>query len=236
MAFVEFNDVSKIYSLGEVKTVGLKDFSIKIEKSEFVSIVGPSGCGKTTLLNLLGGIDEPDTGSIISDGMNITICSKKVLNNYRREKVSFIFQFYNLIPSLTALENVLLSISLNSKSKNKIGEAKDWLAKVGLADHADKFPHQLSGGQQQKVSIARALAKNPSILLADEPTGSCDSTSAKEIIKILHQLNIENGLTIILVTHNPAVANCANRLIYLKDGLLFGEKAVSEEEKTWIEA
>ncbi|MFX0094941.1 MAG: ABC transporter ATP-binding protein [Candidatus Hodarchaeota archaeon] len=238
MSFISFENVTKTYLLGEIKVNALQELSLEATKGEFIAIVGPSGCGKTTLLNLLGGLDKPSSGKVTVNEHIISELSRRALNSYRREKVAFIFQFYNLLPTLTGKENVLLAASLYYRSKKEAQlEAEKWLNIVGLQDKMNKFPNQLSGGEQQRVAIARSLAKKPQILLADEPTGNLDSKSAKNVIGVLKQLNEEEKISIILVTHNPAIANIADRIIYLKDGRVFGEAKPSpkDAQRFWEE-
>ncbi|MHA2295359.1 MAG: ABC transporter ATP-binding protein [Candidatus Hodarchaeales archaeon] len=236
--FVELQGVNKVFKLGEVEIQALRSFSLIIAKGEFIAVVGPSGCGKTTLLNLIGGIDRPSAGKITVDDQLLSSASKGDLNTYRRENVAFIFQFFNLLPTLTAKENVLLAASLYHRSrKEAFRETEKWLDLVGLKDKLNKFPHQLSGGEQQRVAIARSLSKHPKLLLADEPTGNLDSKSAKNIMRLLKKLNDNEGVSIVIVTHNPSIANVADRIIYLKDGSVFGEAKPSprDAEQFWAE-
>ena len=214
--FIEFKDVVKSYDIGEKKFNALDNISFNIPKGEFVCILGPSGAGKSTLLNLLGGMDSTSSGSIIVDGENIENYSKNELASYRAENVGFIFQFYNILPTLTVLENVEIVNDIVKKPKS----AKRILDDVGLKRHYNKFPNQLSGGEQQRVSIARAIAKNPKILLCDEPTGALDSKTGVEVLKLLKkQCDANNGEnTVIIVTHNALIADIADRVIKLKNG------------------
>jgi putative ABC transport system ATP-binding protein len=214
MAFVEFENVSKIYELGEVKVAALDNMSFSINEGEFVVIVGPSGAGKTTLLNMLGGMDSVSSGKIMVDGNCISAYNERQLTDYRRFDVGFVFQFYNLVQNLTALENVELA---NQICKDPL-DAKETLARVGLAQRMDNFPAQLSGGEQQRVAIARALAKNPKLLLADEPTGALDYQTGKAILALLQHTCTEFGKTVVLITHNSAFTKLANRVITVKEG------------------
>ena len=214
MAFVEFQNVEKIYHTGEVDIQALHDTSFTIEEGELVVIVGPSGAGKTTLLNILGGMDSLSGGKVYLDGREISGLSKRQLTQYRRQDVGFVFQFYNLVGNLTALENVELSLQI---SKNPLS-AKTVLQEVGLSNRMDNFPAQLSGGEQQRVSIARALAKNPKLLLCDEPTGALDYITGKSILKLLQDTCREKGVTIVVITHNLAIAPMADKVIKIKNG------------------
>ena len=214
--FITFKDVTKSYHIGDKEFNALNNISFEIPKGEFVVILGPSGAGKSTLLNLLGGMDNATSGRIIVDGENIEDYSKNELAEYRAENVGFIFQFYNILPTLTVLENVEIVKDIVKKPKS----AKKILEDVGLKEHFDKFPNQLSGGEQQRVSIARAIAKNPKILLCDEPKGALDSKTGVEVLKLLKkQCDANNGQnTVIIVTHNALIAEIADRVIKLKNG------------------
>ena len=214
MSAVEFKDVVKIYGKGEGRQVAVDHVSFTIEKGEFVVILGQSGAGKSTVLNMLGGMDVPTEGKVIVDGKEISAYSDKQLSEYRADTIGFIFQFYNLLPSLTAYENVALVKNIKKSALS----ADDMLARVGLSDQRNKFPSQMSGGQQQRVSIARALAKDPKIILGDEPTGALDSETGKLVIDLLQRLSTEQGNTVILVTHNADIAKCANRVIHMRNG------------------
>ena len=214
MAFVEFHNVGKTYHLGEVDIHALHDASFEVEKGELVVIVGPSGAGKTTLLNILGGMDTLSTGKVILDGQEISTLNKKQLTDYRRHDVGFVFQFYNLIGNLTALENVELA---NQICKDPL-DARQILMEVGLGDRMKNFPSQLSGGEQQRVAIARALAKNPKLLLCDEPTGALDYQTGKAILQLLQDTARKSGMTVIIITHNSALTAMADRVIRVKSG------------------
>ena len=214
MAFIEFEQVAKTYHMGEVEIKALRDATFTVEKGELVVIVGPSGAGKTTLLNILGGMDTLTSGRVILDGQEISALNKKQLTVYRREDVGFVFQFYNLIGNLTALENVELA---NQISKNPL-EAGQVLQDVGLGQRAKNFPSQLSGGEQQRVAIARALAKNPKLLLCDEPTGALDYQTGKAILQLLQNTGRRTGMTVIIIPHNSALTAMADRVIRVKNG------------------
>ena len=214
MAFVEFHDVGKTYKMGEVEINALHDTSFEVEKGELVVIVGPSGAGKTTLVNILGGMDTLSTGKVYLDGQEISALNRKQLTNYRRHDVGFVFQFYNLIGNLTALENVELA---NQICKNPL-DAAQVLENVGLKDRAKNFPSQLSGGEQQRVAIARALAKNPKLLLCDEPTGALDYQTGKAILQLLQDTGRKTGMTVIIITHNGALTAMADRVIQVRSG------------------
>ena len=212
--FVTIDKVNKRYKMGDHTIVALNDISFSIKEGEFVVIVGPSGAGKTTVLNLLGGMDTSDSGSIILDGKMINELKERELTKYRRHDVGFVFQFYNLVQNLTALENVELASEI---CKDPL-EPRQVLKDVGLEDRMLNFPAQLSGGEQQRVSIARALAKNPKILLCDEPTGALDYNTGKSILKLLQETNRQNNKTVIVITHNQAISQLADRIIHIKNG------------------
>ena len=214
MAFIEFHDVGKTYRTGEVEINALHDVNFEIEKGELVIIVGPSGAGKTTLLNILGGMDALSTGKVLLDGKEISNLNKKQLTEYRRHDVGFVFQFYNLIGNLTALENVELA---NQICKNPL-DAEEVLRNVGLEARSKNFPSQLSGGEQQRVAIARALAKNPKLLLCDEPTGALDYQTGKAILQLLQDTGRKTGMTVIIITHNGALTEMADRVIKVRSG------------------
>lgn len=224
MNIVEFQEVSKVYSAGDHILKALDEVNLTLEKGKLIVILGPSGAGKSTLLNLLGGLDSPTSGKIIVDGKDISKLNNDELAEYRAEKVGFIFQFYNLIPTLTVLENVSL---VNEISKKHIS-AKDMLEEVGLIDHINNFPSELSGGEQQRVSIARALAKNPKIILCDEPTGALDSKTGVMILKLLKDMCDKYQKTIIVVTHNQNIAKIADVIVRVKNGKI---KSYEEQEK-----
>jgi len=212
--FVELKDVHKIYQMGEVEIRAVDGVSFTIREGEFVVIVGPSGAGKTTVLNILGGMDKATSGQIIVDGEDISQYRGKTLNNYRRDDIGFVFQFYNLVQNLTAKENVELASQI---CKNPL-KAEDVLKDVGLKDRIHNFPSQLSGGEQQRVAIARALAKNPKLLLCDEPTGALDYQTGKQILKLLQTTCRQKKMTVIVITHNSAITPMADRVIEIKNG------------------
>ena len=214
-AFVEFENVSKIYKTGDVEVHALTDASFEIQKGEFCVIVGESGAGKTTLLNILGGMDTLSKGTVRMDGRDISHFNRTQLENYRRYDIGFVFQFYNLIPNLTALENVEIAAQLCTDAIPAV------LRAVGLHDRMQNFPAQLSGGEQQRVSIARALAKKPKLLLCDEPTGALDYETGKSILKLLQDTCRRDGMTVVIITHNAALAAMADRIIRVKSGHIY---------------
>ncbi len=214
MAFVEFKDVRKVYTMGEVQVAAVDGMSFEIEQGELVVVVGPSGSGKTTLLNMMGGMDSCTSGSITLDGARVDQFDEKQLTDYRRYDIGFVFQFYNLVQNLTALENVELASQI---CRDPLRPA-DVLTQVGLAHRMDNFPAQLSGGEQQRVAIARAIAKNPKLLLCDEPTGALDYKTGKAILKLLQDTCRETGRTVVLITHNSAFCAIADRVIHVKEG------------------
>lgn len=231
--FVTLKDVKKIYRMGEVEVRAVDGINFEILEGEFVVIVGPSGAGKTTVLNILGGMDNATSGEVIVNGMDIAAYTNRQLTTYRREEIGFVFQFYNLVQNLTALENVELALQI---SKNPLG-AQEVMREVGLAERMNNFPAQLSGGEQQRVAIARALAKNPKLLLCDEPTGALDYVTGKAILKLLQDTCRERKMTVIVITHNSAIAPMADRLIKIKNGKVSSmsknEHVVSVEEIEW---
>jgi putative ABC transport system ATP-binding protein len=233
MALIEFKDVIKEYGTGEHAVHAADHVCFEIKKGEFVVVLGPSGAGKSTVLNLLGGMDQPTSGSIYMDGEDITKYNDDKLSEYRCDAVGFVFQFYNLIPTLTAYENVALIKEITKSSL----DAKSALEAVGLADHLDQFPAQLSGGEQQRVSIARALSKNPKLLLCDEPTGALDSETGTAILKLLQRTCRKTGQTVVIVTHNSALAPAADRVIRMKNGRvseqIINPTPVAVEEVNW---
>ncbi|WP_101723133.1 ABC transporter ATP-binding protein [Eggerthella timonensis] len=233
MAFVEFRDVRKVYRMGEVEVAAVDGMTFDIERGELVVVVGPSGAGKTTLLNMLGGMDACSSGTIMLDNREISAFSEKELTYYRRYDIGFVFQFYNLVQNLTALENVELASQI---CKDPL-DAATVLKQVGLGHRLDNFPAQLSGGEQQRVAIARALAKNPKLLLCDEPTGALDYHTGKAILKLLQDTCFETGKTVVLITHNSAFTAIADRVIHIREGRVAGvevnEAPVSAETIEW---
>lgn len=230
---VEFKDVVRTYGEGEALQYAVNHVNFTIEEGEFVVILGQSGAGKSTVLNMLGGMDQPTEGEVMIDGEKVSSMNDKQLSDFRADKIGFIFQFYNLLPSLTAYENVALTKSIvkNAEDPGKMLEA------VGLADHKNKFPAQLSGGEQQRVSIARALSKKPRIILGDEPTGALDSETGVIVLQLLQKRSRENQDTVILVTHNADIAKCADKVIRMKNGkireIVENEHPLAVEEVEW---
>ena len=214
MSFIEFEDVKKVYYTGELEIDALRGISFSVEKGEIAVILGESGAGKTTLLNILGGMDRLTSGSVRLDGQTISDFSGRQLTRYRRHDVGFVFQFYNLIPNLTARENVSMATQLCNNSS----DSAEVLASVGLSERLDNFPSQLSGGEQQRVAIARALAKKPKLLLCDEPTGALDYLTGKSILKLLQDTGRKNDMTIVIITHNQALTAMADRIIKVRAG------------------
>ena len=230
MAFLSLSDVKNEYHTGSVTVPALEDVSFDLNEGEFVVILGASGAGKTTLLNLLGGMDTVTGGKILLDGNNIAAYGKRDLTLYRRRDVGFVFQFYNLMPNLTALENVEIAVEICENHLNP----KSVLESVGLADRLNSFPAELSGGEQQRVSIARAVAKNPKLILCDEPTGALDYVTGKKILKLLHTLSREQGKLVIVVTHNTALKDMADQVIRIKSGRI--ERVEVNANPTPVEA
>lgn len=232
-SIIEFKDVSKSYDLGEKELFAANKVNFTFDEGEFVVILGPSGAGKSTILNLLGGMDFATSGDIIINGENITNYNDDKLTEYRAENVGFVFQFYNLIPTLTALENVALTKNIVKKPLNP----EEVLSSVGLGEHINKFPSQLSGGEQQRVSIARAICKNPTMLLCDEPTGALDSETGVVILSLLQQMSREKSKTVIIVTHNSALAQAADKVIKIKNGkikdIIKNENPLAVSEVNW---
>ncbi|MBR4335324.1 MAG: ABC transporter ATP-binding protein [Clostridia bacterium] len=224
MQIVRFEDVSKIYTSGDHVLRALDHVDFSLEAGKFVMILGPSGAGKSTLLNLLGGLDSPSEGKIVVSGKDISELTDNELADYRASKVGFVFQFYNLIPTLTVYENVALVSEISPHAL----DAKEMIARVGLSDHLNNFPAELSGGEQQRISIARALAKNPDVLLCDEPTGALDSATGVAVLKLLLEMTRQDGKTVVIVTHNQNIAKMADLVIRVKNGKI---KSIEEQEK-----
>ena len=233
MHYISFENVWKEYRMGEVVIRAVDGVTFHIEKGEFAIIVGPSGAGKTTVLNMLGGMDTCSGGVLEVDGVRVSGMTTRQLTAYRRNDIGFVFQFYNLVPNLTALENVELALQI---CRDPL-DAREVLEEVGLGGRLDNFPAQLSGGEQQRVSIARALAKNPKLLLCDEPTGALDYNTGKAILKLLQNMCRERGMTVIVITHNQAIAPMADRLIHIKNGRVsqmeINENPMSIDEIEW---
>lgn len=220
MSYVEFENVSKIYSSGEVQVEALKNVNFTIDKGEITVIVGPSGAGKTTLLNIMGGMDMLTSGIVRLNGKEISKFNKKELTSYRRYDIGFVFQFYNLIQNLTALENVSLATQICKEPL----DPEEIMKEVGLENRMKNFPAQLSGGEQQRVAIARAITKNPKLLLCDEPTGALDYSTGKQILKLLQYQSHANGMTVVIITHNQALTAMADRVITVKNGTILSEE------------
>ena len=233
MAYISFENVCKEYKMGEIIIKALENTNFEIEKGELVVIVGPSGAGKTTTLNILGGMDDATSGRVIVDGKDVTKLKNKDLIRYRREDIGFVFQFYNLVQNLTAKENVELATQICKDSLNP-GEV---LEKVGLSERKNNFPSQLSGGEQQRVAIARAIAKNPKLLLCDEPTGALDYKTGKQILKLLQDTARKENMTVLIITHNAAIAPMADKVIHFKNGTAerveINENIKSVDEIEW---
>lgn len=233
MSYIEFKDVVKEYKMGDVVIKALDNTNFSIDKGELVAIVGPSGAGKTTTLNILGGMDRATSGSVLVNEKEITSLTNKQLIQYRRNDIGFVFQFYNLVQNLTAKENVELATQLCSDALN----VDEILDKVGLRDRKDNFPSQLSGGEQQRVAIARAIAKNPKLLLCDEPTGALDYKTGKQILKLLQDTCRREKMTVVIITHNTAIAPMADKVIHFKNGtaenIVINEKPISIDKIEW---
>ena len=228
--FIELKNVKKTYKTGEVIIKAVDDVSFTIEKGEFVVVIGASGAGKTTILNLLGGMDQVTTGNIIVDGNDISEYNKKKLTKYRRDDIGFVFQFYNLVQNLNAIENVELAVEICKNPMSPVEVLKN----VGLENRMQNFPSQLSGGEQQRVSIARALAKNPKLLLCDEPTGALDYNTGKAILKLLSDTSKKDGMTVVVITHNSAITPIADKIITVKSGKV--ESVVKNDNPMAIES
>ena len=233
MSYIEFKNVCKDYKMGEVIIHALSNANLSIEKGELVVIVGPSGAGKTTALNILGGMDNATSGRVIVDNKEISRLKNRDLIKYRREDIGFVFQFYNLVQNLTAIENVELATQICKKSLNP----EQVMEKVGLAERKNNFPSQLFGGEQQRVAIARAIAKNPKLLLCDEPTGALDYKTGKQILKLLQDMSRKENMTVIIITHNGAIAPMADKVIKFKNGtaedMIINENPTPIEEIEW---
>lgn len=214
MEYIKLKDIRKTYQVGDIEIHAADGINFEIPRGQFVVVVGPSGAGKTTVMNILGGMDLPTSGSVFVDGKEISTMKDKGLTQYRRDDVGFVFQSYNLIPNLTALENVELATQICKDAKDPV----KILNQVGLADRTNNFPAQMSGGEQQRVAIARAIAKNPKILLCDEPTGALDTETGKQVLKVLRECSDDFGMSVMIITHNPMIAQMADRVIEIKNG------------------
>ena len=220
---IQVKNVKRTFNVGEIEVHALRGVDLEILKGQFVVILGASGSGKTTLLNQLGGIDSPSEGAVIVDGEDITHYNEKALTQYRKSKVGWIFQFHNLIPSLSATENVMLALEMMGEKKNQKERSQEALREVGLGDELDRFPAQLSGGQQQRVAIARALVKRPSIIVGDEITGNLDSTTGKQVVDLMKKICAKENITFVVVTHDASMKEVADKVFNMKDGVLVQE-------------
>jgi len=230
MSLVQTQQLTKIYGSGEMAVTALDHVSVKIDAGEFVAVMGPSGCGKSTLLHLIGGLDRPTSGQVLIDGTSLGALSDDKLTELRRRKIGFVFQFFNLIPVLDAIENAALPMMLDGmNAKQAQARAREWLVRVGLAKRLQNRPDQLSGGQQQRVAVARALVAEPALVLADEPTGNLDTRAADEIAGLLRQVAEEWGRAVMMVTHDPRIAAYADRIVFLKDGTIVDETRLNSK-------
>lgn len=228
MAIVKTAELTKVYGSGDTAVTALDHVSLAIDKGEFVAIMGPSGGGKSTLLNLIGGLDKPTSGSVVLDGSDISTLNDTTLTEIRRRKLGFIFQFYNLIPILTATENAALPLILDGvKQSEARKKATEWLERMGLKERLNNRPDQLSGGEQQRVAVARALVAEPSLVLADEPTGNLDTKASGEIAELLRKVSDQWGRAVIMVTHDPSIAAHAKRIVFLKDGRIVDDALIA---------
>jgi len=230
MSIIQTEDLTKIYGAGEAAVTALDHVNLSVEEGEFVAVMGPSGCGKSTLLHLIGGLDRPTEGRVLLDGQDLAALDDDRVTALRRRKVGLVFQFYNLIPVLTAVENAALPLTLDGvKPEAALQRATEWLSRLGLEDRLHNRPDQLSGGQQQRVAIARALVAEPALILADEPTGNLDSRAGDEIAGLLKQISRQWGRTILMVTHDPRIAAYADRIVFLKDGRVVDETRLKDD-------
>ena len=238
MSLIETKDLTKIYGKGETAVTALNHINLQVEIGEFVAVMGPSGCGKSTLLYLLGGLDRPTGGEVYIEGQAISGLSDNALTAIRRKQIGFVFQFYNLIPVLSTVENAALPVTLDGVHPAEAkAKAEEWLNKVGLANRLKNRPDQLSGGQQQRVAVARALVAEPKIILADEPTGNLDTRSSDEIATLLRQVANQWGRSVVMVTHDARIAAYADRIVFLKDGSVIDEKIVAgaqDHNAQWV--
>ncbi len=231
MTIIEVKQLSKVYGTGETAVKALDNVSLSIDEGKFVAVMGPSGCGKSTLLHLIGGLDRPSNGSVLIEGKDIALMNDNELTELRRRKMGFIFQFFNLIPVLSASENTALPLILDGvRQETALGKARDWLEKNKLGGRSSHRPDELSGGQQQRVAIARAMVSDPLIILADEPTGNLDTRSGDEIASVLRGLVTDYGRTVLMVTHDPRIAAYADRIIFLKDGRIVDDSVMEGED------
>jgi putative ABC transport system ATP-binding protein len=231
MSLIETQSLTKIYGSGETALHAVDQINLTVDAGEFVAIMGPSGCGKSTLLHLLGGLDRASAGRVIIDGQDLSRLNDTRLAELRRRRIGFVFQFFNLIPVLNALENAALPLLLDGLAPAKArARAGDWLARVGLSDRQTHRPDQLSGGQQQRVALARALVSEPALILADEPTGNLDTRASNEIVALLRQVSDEWGRAVVMVTHDPSIAAYANRIVFLKDGIIVDETRLESKD------
>jgi len=231
MAIVEAKGLSRVYGHGEAAVTALDNVSLTVDAGEFVAVMGPSGCGKSTLLNLMGGLDTPTSGSVMVDGRDIAVMNDGEVTALRRQRIGFVFQFFNLIPVLNSIENVSLPLVLDGKKADEANaSASSWLERVGLGDRLRNRPDQLSGGQQQRVAVARALVSEPALILADEPTGNLDSRSSDEIANLLKQVSSEWGRAILMVTHDPRIAAHADRIVFMRDGRVVDDTKIAGAE------
>ncbi len=234
MPILQAENLTKTYGSGPATVTALDHVNVSIEPGEFLAIMGPSGCGKSTLLHLLGGLDQPTSGRVLLDGADLARMSDTALSGLRRRKIGFVFQFFNLIPVLGALENVALPLVLDGQAKGADAAARGWLEKLGLGDRLGNRPDQLSGGQQQRVALARALVSDPSLILADEPTGNLDSRAADEMLGFLRRAVDEWGRTLVLVTHDARMAAYANRILFLKDGSIVDDTRLGSQSTEFV--
>jgi putative ABC transport system ATP-binding protein len=231
MPIVQTTNLTKVYGVGNTAVMALDHVNVSVDAGEFVAVMGPSGCGKSTLLHLVGGLDRPSEGSVAVDGKDLSLLKDDDLTNLRRHKIGFVFQFFNLIPVLGALENAALPLLLDGSRQDQAKvKATDWLTRLGLGDRLQSRPDQLSGGQQQRVAIARALALEPAVVLADEPTGNLDTHAGDDIAGLLRQVASEWGRSVIMVTHDPRIAAYADRIIFLKDGRIVDDARLSGDD------
>ncbi len=232
MALLQAENLTKVYGTGPAAVTALDHVNLSIAPNEFVAIMGPSGCGKSTLLHLLGGLDAPTAGRVLLDGTDLSALNDTALTLLRRQRIGFVFQFFNLIPVLSVRENVMLPLVLDGKQQQATAKAQEWLERIGLRDQADRRPTELSGGQQQRVALARALVTEPSLILADEPTGNLDSRAADEMLHLLRRAVDEWNRTVVMVTHDARMAAYADRIVFLKDGTVVDDTSLSSKLRT----